>query len=232
MPEARIENLPEMDFVSAESMNALCTNLTFTGDSVKTIMVTSSHASEGKSTTSINMLNTMVNLRKRAVLIDMDLRRSEIVSRYGVRFDSDHPAGITHFLSGQASLQDTLYRVNDFGSCLIPVIKTVSNPTFLLNSSRLQELFDQLESQFDYLIVDAPPIGAVIDAAQIARCCDGALVVVSYNQVRKRELMDIKAQLDQTQCPVLGAVINRAKVKHYGYYKYDYYHSTYAYANK
>ena len=75
--------------------------------------------------------------------------------------------------------------------------------------------------------MDAPPVGAVIDAAQIAKSCDGILVVVAYNEVRRQELIDAVRQLEQTGCPILGTVLNQVKFDSYMSKKY-YYKSHYA----
>ena len=77
------------------------------------------------------------------------------------------------------------------------------------------------------MLVDAPPVGAVIDAAQIAKSCDGILVVVAYNEVRRQELIDAVRQLEQTGCPILGTVLNQVKFDSYMSKKY-YYKSHYA----
>ena len=77
------------------------------------------------------------------------------------------------------------------------------------------------------MLVDAPPIGALIDAAQIAKYCDGTLLVISYNTVRRQELMDAQSQLEQTGCPILGTVINQAELDSYLSRKY-YYKSYYS----
>ena len=81
----------------------------------------------------------------------------------------------------------------------------------------------------DYVLVDAPPVGLVIDAAQIARSCDGTLIVVNYNQVRRQELIDVRDQLEQTCCPILGTVLNMVEYKSYLSKKYYYksYYSNY-----
>ena len=80
------------------------------------------------------------------------------------------------------------------------------------------------------MIVDAPPIGALIDAAQIARFCDGILMIVNYDAVRKKELVDAQKQLEQTGCPILGTVINQARLDSFlnrKYYYKSYYYSHY-----
>ena len=101
------------------------------------------------------------------------------------------------------------------------------NTASLLGSPRMRQILKILRSNFDYVIVDAPPIGALIDAAQIARFCDGTLLIVNYNTVRKQELVDAKQQLEATGCPILGTVINQAQFDSYINRKY-YYKSYYS----
>lgn len=79
---------------------------------------------------------------------------------------------------------------------------------------------DHLAQQVDYVLVDAPPVGLVIDAAQIAKNCDGSLIVVNYNSVRRQELIDVKEQLEQTGCPIIGTVLNMVEYNHYLSKKY------------
>ena len=100
----------------------------------------------------------------------------------------------------------------------------------LLNSHKLNEFLEYLSGVVDYVIVDAPPVGTVIDAAQIAKSCDGILIVVNYNQVRRQELIDVKTQLMQTGCPILGTVLNQVKFDNYmGRYYYKSYYKRYGY---
>lgn len=98
---------------------------------------------------------------------------------------------------------------------MVPVGREVSNPLPLLNSARFEQLLDDLAQQVDYVIVDAPPVGTVIDGAQIAKSCDGTLIVVNYNAVRRQELIDVKEQLEQTECPILGTVLNMVEYDNY-----------------
>lgn len=227
MPVMRITNFPQPSYAGTEAINTLCTNLTFSGDNVKRIMVTSCHAAEGKSTISMNIMRTMAKLGKRVVLVDADLRRSMIAQDYGLQFPSTNSMGLTHYLAGMTAEEEVLYDTNIAGACMVPVVKTVSNSLPLLNSNRMEKLMDWLGQYFDYIIVDAPPIGALIDAAQIARYCDGTLLVITYNAVRKQELVDAQHQLQATGCPILGTVINQAQFDSYMSRKY-YYKSYYS----
>jgi len=235
MNSIQINRFPPLSYAGAEAVNMLCTNLSFSGENVKKIMLTSCHASEGKSFLSMNVMRTMAKLGKSVVLVDGDLRRSMIVQKYGFQFPTeDQHVGLSHFLVGMVDEAAVVYETNIPGAYIVPVGRKVSNSLPLLNSARFQQLLNDLGQQFDYVIVDAPPIGLVIDAAQIAKFCDGTVLVVGYNTVRRQELVDAKAQIDQTGCPILGTVLNMTEYDNYLSKKYSYksYYSHYGYYQK
>ena len=235
MKSLSINRFSPLNYAGSEAVNMLCTNLSFSGENVKKIMFTSCHASEGKSYLSMNVMRTMAKLGKSVVMVDADLRRSMIVQRYGIQFkDEEQQVGLSHYLAGMAGETDVVYETDILGAYLVPVGRKVSNSLPLLNSSRFQKLLDDLAAEFDYVIIDAPPIGLVIDAAQIAKYCDGTVFVVGYNTVRRQELADAKEQIDQTGCPILGAVLNQTEYDNYLSKKYSYksYYSHYGYYQK
>ncbi|MBR6185940.1 MAG: CpsD/CapB family tyrosine-protein kinase [Clostridia bacterium] len=230
-----INRFSPLNYAGAEAVNMLCTNLSFSGENVKKIMLTSCHASEGKSFLSMNVMRTLAKLGKSVVLVDADLRRSMLVQRYGIQFEQeDQVVGLSHLLAGMVEEADVVYETNIPGAYMVPVGRKVSNSLPLLNSSRFQRLLDDLAAEFDYVILDAPPIGLVIDAAQIAKYCDGTVFVVGYNTVRRQELMDAKEQIEATGCPILGAVLNQTEYDNYLSKKYSYksYYSHYGYYQK
>ena len=223
--------LPALDYTATEAVNTLCTNLSFVGKDVKRIMVTSCREAEGKSFLSINILRTMANLGKRVALVDADLRRSASVARYGIRMpDGVLEYGITHFLAGMCDAEEILYSTNIPGAYMSPVGYEVSNSLSLLSNRLFPEFLEYLANQFDFVIVDAPPVGMIIDAAEIAKSCDGTLFVVDYNKVSRRELQDAKQQIERSGCPVLGAVLNNVTFDSYTSKKYynKYYHTRYS----
>ena len=140
MKQLKITKFPELDYAGSEAFNTLSTNLSFAGETVKKIMITSCHASEGKSYLSMNLMRT-------------------------------------------------------------------------------------LAQRVDYVLVDAAPVGVVIDAAEIAKSCDGTLIAVQYNDVRRQELLDVKQQIEQSGCPILGTVLNQ--VDYDSYLSRKYYYRTY-----
>lgn len=228
MRNIEIRRFAPLSYAGQEAINTLCTNLSFSGEKTKKIMITSSHASEGKSFLTMNIMRTMAKYGKRVVLVDADLRRSYISSQFNLVFeDEDHKWGLAHLLAGMIDENSVLYATNISNAYIVPVGREVSNPLPLLNSERFHELLSHLSATFDYVLVDAPPVGTVIDAAEIAKSCDGTLVVVSYNTVRYQELLDAKEQLEQTGCPIIGTVLNMVQLDNYLSRKY-YYKSYYS----
>ena len=232
MREVALKNLPEMSYAGNEAINTLCTNLTFSGEHIKKILLTSCHASEGKSFLSLNIVRTLAKLDKKVVLVDCDLRKS-VIARKHLVYNESSIRGVTHYLAGMVPMEEIIYEVVDVPNLYIaPCGRNVSNSLPLVSSPKLGELLDELAKKMDYVIVDAPPVGMLIDAAKIATNCDGILLVVNYNSVRKQELIDAQEQLSQSGCPILGTVINQANFGDYmsrKYYYSKYYYSHYNY---
>lgn len=212
----------ELEYTGEEAINALCTNLTFSGAGVRRIMMTSCHASEGKSFITMNMMRTFAKLGKRVVLVDADLRRSMILSRYGGRVQKGVQFGFAHYLAGMCGVEDVLYETNIPGAYMVPVGREVNNSLSLLTTNKLTQLLDWLASKFDFVLVDAPPVGMIIDAAEIAKSCDGVLFVVNYNTISRREMQEAKSQIERTGCKILGAVLNNVTFDTYSSKKYYY----------
>lgn len=230
MNKLTISRFASLAYTGQEALNTLCTNLSFSGVDVKKIMVTSSHASEGKTFMSMNIMRTMAKYGKRVVLVDADLRRSSVTSKYWLKFEDEQKRfGLAHYLAGIADMDQVIYETNIENAWMVPVGRTVTNPMPLLTSKRFEKLLNYLAENMDYVIVDVPPAGVVVDSSEIAKSCDGVLLVVDYDKVHGKEFADVKAQLDQTGCPILGAVLNQVKMnafmsrKYYFKGKYGYY---------
>ena len=223
MNQLTIKRFPALTYAAREAINTLCTNLSFSGENIKKVMVTSSHASEGKSFVTMNVMRMLARLGKSVVLVDADLRRSMISSRYGLSFlKQGETWGLSHWLAGMVKAEQVIYTTNIDGAYMVPIGREVSNPLPLLASTRFDQLLTSLGAQADYVLVDAPPVGVVIDAAEIAKSCDGSLLVVEYDTVHRQELISVKEQLEQTGCPILGAVLNQVPFDNYMNRKYYY----------
>ncbi len=228
MKKLSINQLPPMSYACSEALNTLSTNISFSGENVRVIMLTSCHADEGKTYVAMNLVRTLAKLGKTVTLVDADLRRSVVNSRYHVEFEDNNEAyGLSHLLAGMVDEEQVVYETNLPNVYMVPVGHEVSNSLALLVSPHFQELMNDLAQSFDYVIVDAPPVGMLIDAAEIAKSCDGTLLVVNYNSVRHQELIDAKEQLEQTGCRILGTVLNEVSFDNYLSRKY-YYKSYYS----
>ena len=224
---AVLNNLKQLDYHGEEAFNTICTNLSFTGANTKKIVITSNYMSEGKSFISIQLANNLARRGRKVVLVDSDIRRSFMMRDTGFSTNGK-PYGLAHYLAGQCKLQDILYTTNPYGACLIPSGTTVADPINLLDTELFSKLLDELATEFDYVIVDAPPIGMVIDAAVIAKTCDGVVFVTEYNKTSHREMLSSKAQMEQSQARILGCIMNKvtfdgiASKRYYykGYYKH------------
>ena len=246
MKQVKITKFPQLSYAGNEALNTLCTNLSFAGENVKKVMITSCHAEEGKSFLSMNMMRTLTQRGKTVALVDADLRRSVINTTYGMRFEGgkEDGKGLSHFLAGMAGMEDIIYQTDIPGALFVPIGRDVPNPLTLLTSKHFSELLDHLAQRVDYVLVDAAPVGLVIDAAEIAKVCDGTLIAVNYNDVRRQELLEVKRQIEQSGCPILGTVLNQVDYdayvgrkyyyrSHYGKYsKYGYYNKYYKHDEK
>lgn len=230
MKQVVFEKFPALDYACNEALNTLSTNLLFAGNGIKRIMLTSCHAGEGKTFLAMNLLRTFAGLGKNVILIDADIRKSVIESRFGARMPRDK-MGLVHYLAGLCSIEDIVYQSNIAGAYIVPVGKAVTNSLSLLSSNMFNVLVDDLSREFDMVIVDAPPVGLIIDAAVIAKSCDGVVFVVENNSVTRRELADARNRILRTGAPILGTVLNKVTFGSHiskKYYYKSYYSSSYA----
>ena len=222
MKQLKITKFPELDYAGSEAFNTLSTNLSFAGETVKKIMITSCHASEGKSYLSMNLMRTLAQRGMKVALVDADLRCSTLARRYRFTYAQRENAGLAQHLAGMCELQDVVYRTNLPGAFILPAGHEVLNSMQLLASYRYGEMMDVLRDEFDIVLVDSPPAGLIVDAIEIARYCDGAVIVVEYNRGRVQDVADVAANLAKTGCKVLGAVMNGVNLKSFRNRKYYY----------
>ena len=212
-------------------MNTLCTNLSYCGSDIRVVLLTSRHEGEGKSSITINMMRTLASYGKRVLLIDTDLRRSTLVRRYRLSYEQKKPFGLAHYLAGMCDLEDVIYQTSLPNAYLIPTGRDVLNSMQLLSSPRYGKMIENVRKRFDIVLVDCPPAGMIVDAVEVAKYCDGAIIVVRYNDGRGQEVGEVAQNIAQTGCKVLGAVINGVDVNSVSnrryYYRSKYYSSYY-----
>ena len=232
MKKATVGRIERLEYSTNEALNTICSNLTFAGRNLKKIVLTSCTAGEGKSFLTLQIAQNLAKRGKKICLVDADLRRSFLVKRYDITTEGEW-VGLAHYLAGYNKLEDVIYRTNLYDICLIPIGRDVANPVPLLDSPDFSAMLDRLPEEFDLVLVDAPPVGLVIDAAEIASVCDGAIFVIEYNKTRRREIQDAHHQIEQTGCRVLGCIINKVRFdtisakKYYNKSYYSHYNSEY-----
>ncbi|MDY2628727.1 MAG: CpsD/CapB family tyrosine-protein kinase [Lachnospiraceae bacterium] len=206
-----------------EVYRTLRTNLEFTGIENRAIVVTSRLANDGKTTISYYLSSALAESGKNTLFIDADLRKS--VFAYRMQMEGN-PKGLSHYLSGKENWQDVVYPTNYKNLSVMPTGVFPSNPTELLAKPRFKQAIDEMKEVYDYVIVDAPPVGLVIDAAVIARCCDASMLVLASDQSSRNDVKRLISQLKAANPNFLGVVLNKVETKKHGYYgKYGSYGS-------
>lgn len=202
-----------------ESIKKLRTNVQFCGNGVRTIMFTSSIPNEGKSLISFSFAYSMGQIGKKVLLIDADIRKSVFISRY--QLDKE-VVGLSQYLSGQKKLDEVLYETNYENLTMVFAGPYSPNPSELLEESLFGDMLEEVKKRYDYIVIDTPPMGNLIDGAIIAGRCDGAILVVESGTVSYRLVQRVKIQLEKSGCRILGAVLNKTnsgKERYYREYK-------------
>lgn len=235
MLSINIGKVIKLDNQSNEAYKRLRTNIQFCGHKIKTIAVTSCIPNEGKSTVAFNLSVSIAESGKKVLFIDGDLRKSVLIGRYKI---NQQIKGLTHYLSGVNEINDVIYSTNVEGMNVIFSGPVPPNPSELLGGDAFKELLKQAYKIYDYVIIDTPPLGSVIDSAIIAEQCDGAIMVIAQSSISYKLAQKTVEQLKKSNCKILGAILNKVDTEGKGYYgsyygKYysNYYGSYYGYSN-
>ena len=224
-------NLPEIkDYRLTEGLNQLKTNLAFCGKDIKVITMTSSVPNEGKSSVSVDLSKTMAEGGKKILMVDADLRKSVLAAKYHIQ---GIDKGLSHYLTGQAEIEDIIYETETEGFYLTVAGPLSPDPTSLLDSEQFQKFIDKVREDYDYVIIDAPPLGVVIDAVIIGKYCDGAVLVIEQGVIKRKVVQDVIKQLKRGGVRILGAVLNKVdeRIGAYGAYEYKYSYSYYGHSD-
>ena len=207
----------------AEAFRQLRTNLQFVDvtNHPRSFVVTSSIPGEGKSTTAANLAITMAASGAPVCLIEGDLRRPKIAEYLGL----EGSVGLTTVLIGQAELSDVIQPWGKGDLHVLPAGQLPPNPSELLGSAAMEGLLRKLETTYDAVVIDAPPLLPVTDAAVLTKLADGAVVVVGSHKINRDQLTKAFANLEAVDGRVLGVILNFLPTKGpdaYSYYTYGY----------
>jgi len=230
METVSLSKLISIDYNGSEAYKTLRTNIQFCGTDIRVIGLTSCIPNEGKSSVSINLAVALAQAGKKVIFVDADLRKSVIIGRYKI---TKAVKGLSHYLSGINKLEDITYKTTVDNLYMIFSGPIPPNPSELLGSRKFRTLIDVLKEKFDYIIIDTPPVGSVIDGAVVAKVCDGMIMVIEAEKISYKFAQKVKNQLDKTGCKILGAVLNKVDIseksyygKYYGKYYGNYYVSS------
>ena len=220
MLNINLDKITDLDFKTKEAYKTLRSNVQFCGNDVKIISLTSCVPNEGKSMVSFNIAISMAETGKKVLFIDADLRKSVLIGRYKI---NKAIKGLTQYLSGVEQLDDVRYSTNVKNMDLILSGPVPPNPAELLNNEKFTELLETARKEYDYVIIDTPPIGQVIDPAIVAQQTDGVIFLISQANISYKYAQKQIEQMRKSGCRILGAVLNKVDPEEKGGYYGGYY---------
>lgn len=210
-------------YFTKEAFKTLRTNISFCGKDNKVICVTSCEQNEGKSTISYELAKGLCDINQRVLLIDADLRKSVMLSKCT---NESGLVGLSQYLANHVEIEETVNHTQMPNFDIIFAGHYPPNPTELLNNSRFKELINYARNSYDYVIIDTPPLGLVIDAAIVCEICDAAVMVIAKDVVKISMAQNVKEQIEKSGCKILGVILNDTIKKEHrlkgSYYKYKY----------
>jgi len=209
----------EKNFYYKEAVKTLRTNIQFTGKEIKAILFTSCYPNEGKTDIVFQLAVEMGKAGRKTVIVDADIRKSGFIKRYNT---SREVPGLSEYLSGQAEKKDIICSTGYDNADIILAGPIAPNPSELLEQGIFGDLIRGLREEYDYVLLDTPPIGSVIDAVIAARSCDGAVLVIESGLVSHKAALKTLKQLKKSGCSILGTVLNKTDIKRDRYY-FSYY---------
>jgi len=223
-----IRSMPQPDYFVQSELDRLRVNVGFAGTDKKIIMVTSTVPNEGKSYISTSLWIELAKAGNRVCFVDADMRKSDL--RNSLRLSTangENFIGLSHYLAGYVEANDVVYSTELSGAYLVPTL-TLINPSLLLEGDKIDKLIALLKNNFDYVIIDTPPLGVVSDGQMIASKCDGYVLVVRAHETAKTSVKNSIRQIEAVGCPLLGVVLNRLEnTRARGYYSKGYYSNGY-----
>jgi capsular exopolysaccharide synthesis family protein len=217
--ESFAEELKDQGSPVSEAYFSLRTSLQFTTENgaPKTLLITSTRAAEGKSSTTLALAQNFARLGNNVLLIDADLRKPAFVT--GV----DRPEGLSKLLTNRDHLRDHVLKTESDNLWLLPCGPLPPNPAELLASPRLKALMAEAANEFDMVIVDGPPVLGLADAPLLGAVCRGTLMVIESGKTRTKAAQEAVNRLRASGSHMLGAVLTKYRNQSHGYgYGYGY----------
>ncbi len=206
----------------AEAYRGIRTSIEFSNldKEIKVITVTSSKQSEGKSTVISNLAASFANLEKKILILDGDLRNPSIHRMFGI----SNIHGLTDLILDNKTFLDCVHCTDTKNLHVLTCGKIPPNPSEMLSSKRMKNIIEELKDHYDYIFIDAPPIGIVTDAGIISTYTDGTVFVVGSNETDAEMIKISKEKLENVGANILGVILNKFEPKGSESYYYNYYY--------
>lgn len=224
---AKLLLMPDSPFAAREAYKTLRTNVMFSlpGTGARCIGISSADPGDGKSTNALNLAITFVEIGKKVILIDCDMRLPTVAGNLGMPGEP----GLSNLIAGQSSASEVIRHVQKYGMDVIPAGQVTPDPTSLLASRQMSALLHELRRFYDYIFLDFPPITTVSDALIVSGQLDGYLLVVRHGKTEKRAINEMMRSLRLADARALGVIYAGRPVEEKKYYgRYHYYGNYYA----
>ena len=208
---------------AAEAYRVIRTSVQFAqaGKELQTIALTSCTPNEGKSTTIANLAVVLTQAGKSVLLIDCDMRNPTVHKN----FNLSNKIGLSSCISMGTAVADAVQATGIEGLDALTAGVIPPNPSELLGSEQMKNLLQRAKEQYDYVLIDTPPVMPVTDALIVSRFVDGMILVIASAEVKVEMAREVKNQLVNAGANIIGVVLNKVRSEHHGYgYGYYYYY--------
>lgn len=210
---------------ATEAYRVIRTSIQFAqaGKELKTLAVTSCMPNEGKSMTAANLAVVLTQAGKSVLLLDCDMRNPTVHKN----FNLSNKVGLSSCISMGTALSDAVQKTSIEGLYALTGGVIPPNPSELLGSEQMKNVLQRAKEQYDYVLIDTPPVMPVTDALIVSRFVDGMILVIASAEVKVEMARDVKKQLQHAGANILGVVLNKVRSEHHGYgYGYYYYYGS------
>lgn len=210
---------------ATEAYRVIRTSIQFAqaGKELKTLAFTSCMPNEGKSITVANLAVVLTQAGKSVLLLDCDMRNPTVHKN----FNLSNKVGLSSCISMGTALSDAVQKTSIEGLYALTGGVIPPNPSELLGSEQMKNVLQRAKEQYDYVLIDTPPVMPVTDALIVSRFVDGMILVIASAEVKVEMARDVKNQLVNAGANILGVVLNKVRSEHHGYgYGYYYYYGS------
>ena len=223
---------PSIGFGFTETYQKIATKVEYSlGSDKKVLLITSINENEGKSTVAVNIALTLAQRDKKVLLVDGDLRKPAQYKLLGLEY-SDTDKQIKDFLSGEADRKQAVVYDKETRLSVLAGSDAVYDTTGIYDQDRMKKLFDELRAEFDYIIIDTPPVFSAADTEEFLSIADMGLLVAAQNYSKVKDINDGIDMFRFSSCELIGCILNGVKTSPISVRKngYDYaYNSRYSY---